>query len=245
MSKYSVSVIIPCYNSSKTIKRAIDSALLQSHSIGEVICIDDCSTDSTVDIIYENYSNNIKVKVIKNPKNRGVSYSRNQGVRHSSGDIIAFLDSDDSWDVNKIKQQLDVMVKYNADLVTCLVSNISEKGKDNGDKKTKVITKISLLISNSLKNTSTVILKKDAFLYFNENMRYSEDYDLWLRMINKRKKLVLINKVLLYTYKLPYGDEGLSSNLLEMEIGELKSIYNNASIPFFVVFYTIFNIKVF
>ena len=84
-----ISIVIPTYNSENTIDDLMRSILSQKRQSGEIIIVDDCSTDRTVQII-EKYS----VKIIINEKNRGAATSRNSGVREAKGDIILFLDSD-------------------------------------------------------------------------------------------------------------------------------------------------------
>jgi glycosyltransferase involved in cell wall biosynthesis len=107
----SVSVVIPCFNSEKTIRRALQSVLDQSLQVKEIICIDDASTDMTKEILSELASTitQVEIKIIFNTVNFGPSNSRNSGWDIATGDFIAFLDSDDLWHPQKIQIQYSWM----------------------------------------------------------------------------------------------------------------------------------------
>lgn len=102
MSKPIVSVIIPCYNRAHCVKEAIDSVLSQSFQDYEIIVVDDGSTDSTTEVLGP-YGD--RLTVIRQ-ENCGSSAARNTGIRVAQGEWIAFLDSDDRWEPDKLKIQL-------------------------------------------------------------------------------------------------------------------------------------------
>lgn len=90
-----LSIIMPCYNSETTVKRALDSLLQQdAHSAYEIICVNDGSNDGTLDIIKEYEVKNERVSVINN-KNQGAWFARLAGIDAARGQFISFLDSDD------------------------------------------------------------------------------------------------------------------------------------------------------
>ena len=103
-----VSVIIPTFNRFNLISRAIDSVLSQTIKPFEIIVVDDGSSDNTSTFIKNNYKS---VKLIKQ-KNLGVSKARNVGIKNSSGDWIALLDSDDEWKKNKLEVQIKSLSEY-------------------------------------------------------------------------------------------------------------------------------------
>ena len=106
-----VSIITPVYNSEYTIEDTITSVIKQSYKNWELIIIDDMSSDKSIDII-KRYVNKYKnIKVITNDINMGVSNSRNRGVELSIGKYIAFLDSDDTWEKDKLSTQIKIMLK--------------------------------------------------------------------------------------------------------------------------------------
>lgn len=95
-----ISVVIPTYNSSKLLKKCIDSVLKQSYSNIEIIVVDDGSNDDTESMIEKNYNNQI---VYIKQKNTGVSSARNTGIKHAKGDFIFFVDADDTIDADALK----------------------------------------------------------------------------------------------------------------------------------------------
>ena len=106
MIKPLISVLIPAYNASQTIERAINSALNQTYLNYEILVVDDCSTDNTADIIKKFFLN--KIKFIQHKKNQGEAGSRNTLIKNAKGEFFAWLDSDDEW----IKKKLEIQIHY-------------------------------------------------------------------------------------------------------------------------------------
>ena len=120
-----VSVVIPCYNSGKTIKKTISSLKNQTWDNIEIIVVNDGSDDPyTLEII----SKLKNVKVIKKV-NGGLSSARNTGINHSKGNYILFLDSDDWVDVNVVEKMMEKIKKSNRDFVFCDMKLEGEKKK--------------------------------------------------------------------------------------------------------------------
>ena len=122
MSLLNISVIIPCYNSEKYIEKSIFSVLKQNYQINEILVVDDCSTDNSVNIIktiIENNSSNTQITLLKNKTNHGPSYSRNIGLKNVSidADYISFLDADDFGPASKINNQVELIKSKNIDFV--------------------------------------------------------------------------------------------------------------------------------
>ena len=90
-----LSVIIPVYNVEKYLKKCLDSVLNQEFKNFEIICIDDCSTDSSLKILKEYAKSNERIKVLQNNTNLGLGLTRNIGLNAAMGKYIHFLDSDD------------------------------------------------------------------------------------------------------------------------------------------------------
>ena len=110
-----ISVVIPCFNSEKFIRESIKSVLNQTYKNIQIIVVDDGSDDSTPSILQE-FSGCLTVL---NQKNSGAGSARNAGLKASNGEYIAFLDSDDYWDPDKISKQLNLMLHEKLDLVYC------------------------------------------------------------------------------------------------------------------------------
>lgn len=88
-----ISVIIPAYNSSKFIKRVVTSVLLQTYENFELVIVDDCSTDNTVELV-ESFTDN-RIKIVKHQENTGAGVARQSGLKEATGEFIMFIDSDD------------------------------------------------------------------------------------------------------------------------------------------------------
>ena len=107
-----VSVVIPTYNAQSTIIRAIKSVLNQKFNNLEILIVDDKSTDGTVKTVKKIFPN---LSIIELPENLGVANARNEGIRISSGKYIAFLDSDDLWNEEKLFFQITFMEEKNCE----------------------------------------------------------------------------------------------------------------------------------
>jgi glycosyltransferase involved in cell wall biosynthesis len=113
MNSTLLSVIIPNYNNELTIKKTIDSILNNNYKNFEIIIIDDCSTDKSVEIIRNNYGNNSKIKLYINNKNHGTFYGRNKGILLSNGYYIANVDGDDTIHPDKFVFEINELEKKN------------------------------------------------------------------------------------------------------------------------------------
>lgn len=218
---------MPCYNSCATITRALDSILAQTHPAFEIICIDDHSNDHTINVIedYKNAHPEAPITILKNENNIGPSASRNKGIMHSRGDFIAFLDSDDFWLPEKTKIQLRFISENELDGIGSSFF-INTQTKANIAFSCRTLTLTRLLFSNPLP-TPSVLIKRDICSLFNIKMQFSEDYDLWLRLVSSGQKIGYITEPLIGLGKPSYGHSGLSANLVKMQIGELTAIQNN------------------
>lgn len=191
----SVSVIIPVYNGESTISYALDSVLTQK-GILEILVIDDCSTDSTEQIVKGYCNKNSLVHYIKNPTNSGAAASRNHGVSKAKGEYVAFLDADDYWYGPKMEAQLALMEQTKAVLSSTARELLKSDGTETGhiipimDK----ITYKDLLKHNSL-SCSAVIAKREVLLEFPmEHEDSHEDYITWLKIVKKYGYAVGLNE---------------------------------------------------
>ena len=184
-----IGVIIPCYNNSSTLERAINSILAQTHPVDEIIVVNDDSQESAaIDKIMLNYPNII---YIKNDINIGVSASRNKAAFVSTSDIISFLDADDFIHPQKIELQLKIFRRNIA--VACdtkKLKSFSKFSKFNLYKKEFQIKEYTNSQSIIYRNTiagASILISKELFHQiggYDENLRSCEDYDLWLRLLN-------------------------------------------------------------
>ncbi|MBS6501044.1 MAG: glycosyltransferase family 2 protein [Clostridium sp.] len=224
-----VSVIIPYYNSENTIKRALKSVVEQTYSDFEIITIDDGSKDNSYNIVEEFKRNNkIRMKNIRQ-KNLGPSIARNIGIDNSTGEYIAFLDSDDSWEKFKLEKQVEIMDNNQEIAIlgsghyVCGNSNTLVKGDMKGG--VKEITFNSKLVKNQF-CTPSVIIRKDVIekgnYYFNEDQKYAEDTLLYLKILRDNKGAKILEPLVIL-YKPEISSSGLSANLLLTEKYELRN----------------------
>lgn len=122
-----VSVIIPAYNRRSTLAASIRSAAAQTHQPIEIVVVDDASTDDTHEELLRltEESANVSLVYERHTKNLGGGAARNTGVRHARGDIVAFLDSDDTWEPNKLERQLAVLASAESPDRTIVYSQVS------------------------------------------------------------------------------------------------------------------------
>ena len=163
--KPEVSVIIPAYNCSRTIKQTIDSALCQD-VISEIIVINDCSPEDLTECLAE-YKSNPQVRLYKNETNLGVAATRNKGVQLAEGEYVAFLDSDDIWRPGKLSKQLAVMKKTGVVLSSTARELMEEDGTHTGRilPVPENITYKMLLYGNVI-NCSSVVMKREVAAEF-------------------------------------------------------------------------------
>lgn len=229
--KVNVSVIIPIYNSEKTIERAVLSIANQTVLPLELIIVDDCSTNKNIkhilESIKEQYEKYFDIKTIFLNSNQGPATARNKGWDLAKGEYIAFLDSDDIWYSKKLEVQYNYMKKNKEIFFSYHHMDILEKfiDKDVHFFKTSVvnINPYKFLFKHYAKgNTSCVMIKNVKSLRFMNKKRYFEDYLLWLEY-NFKYKGVLLDVYMAGSFKKPYGVSGLSKDLWNMEKGELNT----------------------
>ena len=128
MTKKKVSVIVSVYNTEKYVRKCIEAILNQTYSNLELVLIDDKSSDNSLSILRE-YKNNSKVVLIENEQNKGLSYSRNVGLKMSHGDYIGYIDSDDYIEPDYYEKLMEAIQKEKADIAVCDMKLYYEKTK--------------------------------------------------------------------------------------------------------------------
>ena len=182
-----VSIITPCYNSSKFIEDCINSVLAQTYTNWEMIIVDDFSTDNSKEKITVLSENDTRIKTIFLDKNIGAAKARNIAISKAKGKYIAFLDSDDLWMPTKLEAQIYFMQKKDIAFSYTTYQSISE----DGNKLFSVIKAPNIMTYSSyLKNTIigclTVVIDREKTGNFEmPNIRSSHDMALWL-LIMKR-----------------------------------------------------------
>jgi glycosyltransferase involved in cell wall biosynthesis len=205
MTKVHISAVITAYNSEAFIAEAISSVLEQSCPVDQIVVIDDGSTDHTRAIV-ESFSQR-GVRYIYQ-ENQGPGAARNCGIRETSGELLAFLDADDVWLKDKIRIQLAFLSGHPE---VALVSGFAwwwNTIKDHRFISGEIPKSIGslrrdLLVYNNIGNPSMVMLRRSVLAdvgVFSENIRWGEDWDLWIRIIRRHNVAILPEPVIVYRW---------------------------------------------
>ena len=202
-----ISIIIPTYNHARFVVFAVESALAQTYADREVIVVDDGSTDNTREVL-SSYTDRIRYI---HQENRGLSAARNAGIRAAQGAFIAILDADDVWLPGKLDAQMRVFRQYpETGAVSCIGEVVDDRsrgqraegrGRDLSSA-TGALSRIckvgELLCGNQFSGGSYGVVRRECFDkvgLFDEELRSSEDWDMWLR-IGCRWPLRIVTQVL-------------------------------------------------
>ena len=202
-----VTVVLPVYNRENTILRAINSVLEQTYTNIEIIVVDDCSTDATIDRIKSCQDNRVELLCLS--KNKGANFARNRGIEKARGSFIAFQDSDDEWLPEKLAKQISFMIENNIEASFC--PYILHQGQERQIIPCDYLEKdyygdnlICRLKKGNVVGTPTLILRKEIFSQigmFDEQMRRLQDYELVIRLVQKYE-LGFINMPLVNAYRM-------------------------------------------
>lgn len=197
MSNALVSIITPTYNCAKFIGKTIESVLKQTYTDWEMIIVDDASKDNTEEIV--NKYNDKRIKYIKLKENCGADVARNTAIEEAKGKYMAFLDSDDLWQAEKLKKQIQFMEQNNYNITATDYEQIDEEGnKLNKIIKTKgKVNYNSMLLSNSVGNSTVVYNVEKLGKFKVPNIKKRNDYALWLQMLKKEKYIYGIPEILM------------------------------------------------
>lgn len=187
-----VSVVLPVYNRENTIKRAIDSVLVQTYANIELIIVDDASTDHTVDII-KSYEDD-RINLICLRKRGGANKARNIGISNARGEFVAFQDSDDEWLSNKLAVQIAFMQAQGNLVCFCPYylhqdENISIIPNDYETNEKYHSNLADILKSYNVVGTPTLVLKREVLsllgggAVFDETLPRFQEYELLLRLV--------------------------------------------------------------
>jgi glycosyltransferase involved in cell wall biosynthesis len=239
MEKKKVSVIIPIYNASSTIERAIKSVLSQTYKLIEVIIVNDGSTDDTSQRL-ASFGSDIR---IINQENQGRSAARNRGIKVANGEYVAFLDADDWWMPEKLEESIAILEQ---DQDTALVHSaylvvhpsgwidlvaIQQRGQENE----KGCALFERLVNHNIIGSPSFVVLRASILKeigeFKESLEGTEDWELWLR-VSIRFKIAYLAKPLVY-YQL-HESEGIrrimSRNVQSDWLNIIDDIFKRADV---------------
>jgi len=228
-----ISIVIPTYNDFTNLKDNIEKIINQSFNDFEIIIINDCSTDETEK--YLSSFNNTKVNFFSLEKNKGPGYARNIGIKKAKGKWISFLDSDDRWNDNRLREISKFLINNNQYDLIC--HNELQINKLNGKKKKLFYGPLKrnnpykdLLLNGNRFSTSATILKKkfllDNNILFNEDRKFFsvEDYDFWLKCMIFNANFKYIKSFLGYYY---VHNQNITNNILKHKKNYLRVLYHH------------------
>ena len=220
-----ISVITAVYNDEKYIKKSVESILNQTVTDFEYIIVDDGSTDDTLNILEEIAKKDNRL-IILTQKNLGAATARNKAINAAKGTYIALQDSDDISSPDRLKMQLNQLLKSPQNLISCTSHKIIDTNDNVIATNNKIYKNINdnILKGNfcvchpTLMASRNLILKMNGY---NPFYKKTEDYDLILRLLENKAYLAKINNCL-YSYRIRENSEGSKNNG-----AYIKRVYEN------------------
>lgn len=243
MNNNLVSIIMPSYNCGKYVEETIRSVQAQTYKNWEIIFVDDCSTDGTVKRVSELREKDSRIKLFQNKFNSGAAVSRNNALCEAKGRWIAFLDSDDLWEPEKLEKQVKFLEENEYKFSYTYYSEMDGEGKDTG-----------IIVSGPSKVTKagmfafcwpgclTVMYDREKIgLIQIEDIKKNNDYAMWLKVCQKADCYLLPEVLAKYRR----GRSGsVSSHSIKTMIGWHYKLWHEAEKKnaFAAVYYTCLNL---
>ncbi len=194
-----VSIVMPNYNGAKYVKETIESVLAQTYQNWEILFVDDCSTDNSIEIV-KSYDDP-RIKVYKNEVNSGAAASRNYALREATGKWVAFLDSDDLWLPDKLEKQVAFMKENNCFFSYTEYEEIDQKSAPLG----RYITGPNKITKRKMFNycwvgclTVMYDREKIGLVQIDDRIAKRNDYAIWLKVCPKANCYLLREKLAKY-----------------------------------------------
>lgn len=221
------SVTIPAYNVSGIVERSIRSAAAQTLPPLEILVIDDCSTDNTVEVVKALGQEIPALRLLSTPANGGPSAARNVGLRAAKGDWIALLDADDAWKPGRLQRLSEVARATSADFVADdlvmwdIVADVEFKPPyyelPEPQKQISLLDMFSAEDDFNISKSSFGLMKPimrrkfllDHKLEYDESINFSEDFVLYVESLFNEAKIIMINEAY-YIYSAPGAPSGRS-----------------------------------
>jgi glycosyltransferase involved in cell wall biosynthesis len=191
-----VSVIVPCYNVAPYICACLDSLVNQTLHDIEIICVDDKSTDNTLEIIQKRATQDKRIKVIAQPANSGVSVARNTGIDAATGEYIGFVDPDDYVDLDFYEKLYAVATQEKADIAKAGMTVVNTDGVQSVSRLWRQVKQNKL---NFQREFTSAIYKKEFLdkceLRFLPRISIGEDINWLIKVAYLANKIAVINSV--------------------------------------------------
>lgn len=215
-----VTIIMPLFNNQKYVSESIESVLNQTFTNFEIIVIDDCSSDNSVEIIEKLANKDRRIKLLSLDTNSGAAIARNRGLIESKGRFIAFLDADDLWKTNKLEEQLKFMKKNNYTF-SCTSYDVIDSSGMSLNKEIYMKSELDYtgFLTNNLLQTVGIMIDSrfiQKSLIKMPNLRRRQDAATWLQILKAGHKCYGMKEVLASYRRVPGS---LSSNKIKAVSG--------------------------
>ena len=219
------SIIMPCYNAAETVEHTISSILMQTHFSWELICIDDGSTDGTLERLEACQTADLRVRVLTQHR-QGPSIARNRGAAAAKGDILCFCDADDIWVISKLTDLETVFQDPTIDAAYGQIAFFKTPGQAEtfSTVTTSALTIPMLMGENPVCTMSNFSIRRSVFERcggLNTDMVHNEDLEWFIRLVGQGVTIAPIDRLHVW-YRTSNG--GLSSDLLEMAASRKRAL---------------------
>ena len=185
-----VSIIMPADNVSRHIEETVNSVIRQTHTNWELLIVDDCSTDNTVAMIQSFHETDSRINVYELEKNSGAAVARNKAIEQATGDYLAFLDSDDLWEAEKLEKQLTFMIENNYLFTSTNYIEVNEAtGETIGVVQSYPELDYEGLLKHCPGNSTVMYNVSELGKFYIPDIKKRNDFVMWLQVIKKAKKL--------------------------------------------------------
>ena len=235
-----VSVIIPYHKKRNFVSETLKSVINQNYDNLEVIIIYDDTNLNDFEFLQNIAKIDKRIKIIKNDIQLGAGFSRNIGIERCNGKYIAFLDADDTWDIDKLKSQILFMKQNNYKISHTSYYIMNEKKKIIGQRKARNLLSMEDILKSCDIGLSTVILEKNIIV--NNNIKFpqlvtKEDFVFWLLILKKKYKFYAYDKYLTNWIDLK---NSLSSSTIQKLKDGFRVYYLHMNFNFFKSLYYLF-----
>lgn len=239
-----VTIIMPAYNCEKYLRQAVESVIAQTYRDWTLLIIDDCSKDRTAVLAESLAIQDHRITVLHNKHNLGVSGARNRGIKAANSEWIAFLDSDDLWEPNKLKKQFDLLTRYSS---AKLLYTGSAFMKEDGERINYVlhvperITRRELLKQNLLSCSSSLVKRHLLLKYpMPEKGEIHEDFVVWLKILEEEQYAYGIDEPLLVYRRSEGSKSGNKLKAAKMNWNTYRTIgLNPVAAAYYMCWYAI------
>ena len=233
-----ISIIIPYYKKKEFIAETLNSINDQSYKNYEIIIIYDDENLNELKYLKELVNKKKNIRILVNEKNRGAGISRNNGIKDSKGEFIAFLDADDYWHKDKLLKQLNYKKKKKINFSHTSYYLVEKKKKIISIRKARNDLNFNELLKSCDVGLSTVMIKKKLLMNnLFTNIKTKEDFILWLNILKTGEKLKGLNHPLTFWRK---SNNSLSSNNFQKIIDGYRVYRKYMKMSMFLSVYYLF-----